>query len=520
MQNQGDYFNLLTRFSALEVMVGKQEELILGLTQSNNLLSESNRAKDIIIECQKIQLAQFRRLIYGSKHERFESLIPGQLNLGMDMEQFAAAPAQEKTITYKAQAKSKPANHPVRLPIPADIPRKIINIEPEQDATGLKLIGHEITEVLEIKEAEFFVNQYRRPKYAMPQNEGVIIGKLPELPLPKAIAGPSVLSHILINKYVDHLPLYRQIKRFERSGMVISDSTINDWVSGSINVLLVLHSKIIEQIKSSGYIQNDETPIRVLDSTKKGQTHRGFFWVCHSPHQKLVVFEYDKSRSSQYPKEFLKDYQGYLQTDGYAVYDEFSKMQGITMMGCMAHVRRYFEQALNNDKTRSAYVLEQIQLLYAIEREIRELELTEVQIIEKRTTEALPVLNQLYIWFKENITQVTPQSTIGKAIAYALPRWEKMKVYVNDVKLQIDNNLIENQIRPVAIGRKNYLFCGSHESAQRAAVIYSLIACCKLNNINPATWLTDVLTKLPSLNVNEVEHLLPHNWNPDALGVL
>lgn len=501
-------------------MVGKQEELILALTQSNKLLSESNQQKDVIIEYQKNQLEQFRRLIYGSKHERFESLIPGQLNLGIDVQQIAAVPAEEKTITYTTQSKTKPATHPVRLPIPADIPRKIINIEPDQDSTGLKLIGHEVTEVLEIKAAEFFVTQYRRAKYAMPQNEGVIIGTLPVLPLPKAIAGPSVLSHILIGKYVDHLPLYRQIKQFERSGMVISDSTMNDWVAGSINVLLVLHAKIIDQIKSGGYIQNDETPIRVLDSTKKGQTHRGFFWVCHSPHQKLVAFEYDKSRSSQYPKEFLKDYRGYLQTDGYAAYDDFGKVQGITLMGCMAHARRYFKQAQDNDNVRACYALEQIQLLYAIEREIRNLELTDEQIVEKRNREALPVLNILEDWFKQNLTQVTPQSTIGKAIAYALPRWKKMKVYVTDAKLQIDNNLIENQIRPVAIGRKNYLFCGSHESAQRAAVIYSLIACCKLNNINPATWLTDVLTKLPSLKANEVDHLLPHNWKPEESGVL
>jgi transposase len=482
-------------------------------------LVEINKQQSLQIEMLTQQLAQLKKMVFGSKHERMELLNPGQLSLDMNLGGITPIEAITEDISY-TRTKSKEKAQPNRSPLPANLPREIIEITPEEDTTGMKLIGHEITEQLEMTPAKFYVKQYKRAKYVRPEGNGVAIGKLPEFALPKAIAGSSVLAHLLVSKYVDHLPLYRQIKMFSRIGMTLSDSTVNDWIVASVNLLTALHDRLAQLLLSSGYIQNDETPIKVLDGDKKGQTHRGYFWVSHSPQQKLVVFNYSKGRSAQFPTEFLKEYRGYLQTDGYSVYDSFEQKNNITLVGCMAHARRYFIEAEGNDKQRSNYFVAQLQNLYNLEKDLRESNATKEDIVVKRQELALPILQHLHQWLKENLTQVLPQSAIGKAIGYALTRWEKIMLYAQDGMLQIDNNLIENQIRPVAVGRKNYLFCGSHESAQRAAIIYSLLGTCKLNNVNPQDWLLDVLQKLPARKANNIDDLLPQNWNPQLQGVV
>lgn len=302
--------------------------------------------------------------------------------------------------------------------------------------------------------------------------------------------------------------------------MTFSDSTINDWIKGSIDLVAILHQKNEIILKESGYIQMDETPIKVLDSEKKGQTHRGYFWVSHSPTQKVVTFNYNKGRSAEFPTAFLQDYKGYIQTDGYGVYDAFDQREDITMVCCMAHARRNFFDAQGNDKQRAEYFIGAIQPLYRLEQELKDNGATREVILQKRKEIADPILKDLHIWLKANLPQVLPKSTIGQAIGYALARWEKIMRYTKDAALLIDNNLIENQIRPVAVGRKNYLFCGSHESAQRAAIIYSLLGTCKLNNVNPFEWLDDVLKKLPARKANNIADLLPQNWKPNSQDVV
>ncbi len=482
-------------------------------------LVEINKQQSSQIELLTQQLAQLKKMIFGSKHERVELLNSGQLSLDMNLGQASLLDVTTEDIAY-TRTKNKEKVQPNRSPLPADLPREIIEIAPEEDITGMKLIGHEITEQLEITPAKFYVKQYKRAKYARPEGNGVAIGKLPEFALPKAIAGSSVLAHLLVNKYVDHLPLYRQMKMFSRIGITLSDSTVNDWIIGSVNLLTALHDRQKQLLLCSGYIQNDETPIKVLDSEKKGQSHRGYFWVSHSPQQKVVVFNYNKGRSAQFPTAFLKDYHGYLQTDGYGVYDSFEQKNNITLVGCMAHARRYFIEALSNDKKRADYFIGKLQTLYKLEETLREQKTSTQEVFTQRQEIALPILQQLHQWLKENLTEVLPQSAIGKAIGYALTRWEKIMLYAHDGMLQIDNNLIENQIRPVAVGRKNYLFCGSHESAQRAAIIYSLLGTCKLHHVNPQLWLLDVLQKLPNRMANNIDDLLPQNWNPDLQGVV
>jgi transposase len=402
------------------------------------------------------------------------------------------------------------------MPIPAHLRREEIIIDPEELPEGAKKIGQEVTEVMEYRKAEIYVKKYIRPKYALPkEEEGTRIGQLPSLPIPKGNAGPSLLSQVLIGKYVDHLPLYRQQQQFKRLGVEISDKTICGWVSASCDLLLPLYEKLMQNVQQSSYIQADETPIKVLDKDKKGDSHKGYYWVYHSPLTGSVCFQYRKGRGREGPKEFLKDFQGAIQADGWHVYERVGKRNDIILLGCLAHVRRKFEEAQDNDRSRAGYVLSEIQKLYAVERKARE----QLNYDERKTlreNESKPILQNLKTWLLENApesnSKVLPKSKIGKAISYVLGMWHRIERYLEDGRYEIDNNWVENSIRPVALGRKNYLFAGSHDAAQRAAMIYSLLATCKKKDIEPTIWLTDVLGKIQDYSINKIEELLPENW--------
>jgi hypothetical protein len=318
---------------------------------------------------------------------------------------------------------------------------------------------------------------------------------------------------LLLDKYVDHLPIYRQEKKYERLGVKLSDATLGDWMAKTCTLLSFLYPELLKRVLKSEYLQADETPIQVLDKTKKGSSHRGYYWVYHHVSEGLVLYEYEPGRGQQAAHAFLKDYVGYLQTDGYSVYSALPNPQ-VTLLCCMAHARRYFFDAQQNDKFRATWMLDKMQELYAIEQYAREQGLAPEERLMLRTEKAIPVLNEIKTWLDANLLQTTPKSPIGKAIAYCLNRWDKLCVYAQNGILEIDNNLVENAIRPVALGRKNYLFAGSHEAAKRAGMVYSFIACCKKNNINPYVWLTDTLVKLPDTKADLLYKLLPtKQWN-------
>ena len=273
-----------------------------------------------------------------------------------------------------------------------------------------------------------------------------------------------------------------------------------------------MYEALKKEVLASDYLHADETPIKVLDKDKKGETHRGYFWVYHNSLQDMVFFDYQPGRSREGPSELLKDFRGHLQTDGYAAYNIFDTQKDITLLHCMAHARRKFVEACSNDQVRADYVLDQIQQLYAIERKAAEEQLSEASILQLRQEEAIPILEPLGKWMQQAYTEVLPKSAIGMALAYSIQRWPRLMVYATNGKLNIDNNPVENCIRPVAVGRKNYLFAGSHEAAQRSAMLYSLMGTCKLHDINPFTWLKNVLERIPSHPINKIQELLPHNW--------
>jgi transposase len=488
------------------------------LRESNNLLGEANKkhtenyeilqGKYLLIEQ---ELAKLKRMIFGSKSERFVPAInPAQMALDLNIEALATLEQKQQEITYtRTKTVVKPNNHHGRLPLPKHLERVEHLLNPQENIEGLKYIGQEITEELEYQPGKFYVNKYIRPKYAKPEGEGIIMAQLPERPIEKGIPGPGLLAQILIDKYVDHLPLYRQLQRFKRDDIHIPPSTINDWVKFSCRLLSPLADLLKAELFSSNYLMVDESPIKVLDRDKPGVTHQGYYWVYYSPEKGLVLFDYRPGRGRDGPTEMLKNFKGHLQTDGYTVYDTFNKLYEILLVGCMAHARRYFEEALDNNKQLAEYMLEQIQLLYKVERLARENNYTHDQRLELRQTESVPVLATIKEWLLDNAAKVQPKTPIGKAINYSLTRWDKLCVYAGNGKLEIDNNPVENLIRPLALGRKNYLFAGSHEAAQRAAIIYSFLLTCKIRNVNPQEWLKETLSKIPEQKSLSLHLLFP-----------
>jgi transposase len=491
--------------------VSVSENTLLQLRQENEKLVQINTEQEQKITYLAHELAQLKRMIFGSKRERFVPSESGQLALELEgVEAVDSAVGQEKEqINYTRKKKKGKA---VRLELPSHLPRQTQTIEPGNVVEGARKIGESITEILEYNPGKLYVKKYVRPKYVQAGAQGeeeIVIGGLPTLPIPQGNAGPGLLTHLLISKFVDHLPFYRQVQQFKREGVKIAESTITGWFNAACRLLEPLYEELRKKAQQATYLNGDETPIPVQSSEKKGSTHTGYHWVYRAPLEKLVCFDYQKSRGREGPEIFLENFQGALQTDGYKAYEIFNSKPGVTLLACMAHARRYFEKALKNDPERAGYMLSKIQELYAIERRSKEMGFSYEQRYYYRKRKAKPILKEIEKWLKTNIYEVLPKSAIGEAIAYTLKLWPRLKGYMRNGQWEIDNNMVENSIRPVALGRKNYLFAGSHQAAQNAAMLYSFLGTCKMNDIEPFQWLKETLTKIPDCKVNDLEKLLP-----------
>jgi len=479
-------------------------------------LESQNSFLEAKVQDIQFQLDQYKRLLHGSKRERFVPAVDDkQMILPFDVPEDTSEKKKQETITY-VRKKVKRENHPGRLPLPDHLPVEEILLEPKEDTTQMKCIGKEVTDQLELIPAKLFIKRYIRPKYIKTEDAETesckgVIAPLPVFPIEKGIAGPGLLAQVMIDKFVDHLPVYRQIERFKREQVKISSSTINGWQESICNLLEPLYDTLKHRVLSQGYLQVDETPIKVLDKNKKGKTHQGYYWEYQSPLEKVLLFDYRDGRSREGPAKLLQNFTGYLQTDGYKVYDMFGTNKNITLLNCMAHARRGFDKALDYDRDLAEHALGLFKEIYLVERKAREQNLSVKQRHELRLDEALPLLNELGKWMAEKHKTVLPKSPIGKAIAYCIPRWDKLMNYLKDGSLEIDNNLVENAIRPIALGRKNYLFAGSKRGAERAAMFYSFLGTCKLNNVNPFDWLKKVLEVIPEHKVNKLHELLPQN---------
>ena len=472
-------------------------------------LKAANIAQKELIDSLQRQIKELQKLIFGSKAERFISdTPPEQLGIFSDTSSEAPAPVEKEKISYE---RTKAKKHPGRDKLPDHLPVEEIIIEPEGDMKGTE-IGRDITETLKYTPASLVRLRTIRPRRAYTDEEGVekIIQAPPRSrPLPKSIAEASLLAHILVCKFIDHLPFYRQIQRFKRDyDWILNKSTVNDWFIAVCTLLDPLYQSMVRRVLASTYIQADESHIKVQDGDKKGATHMGWQWVYHAPTENIVVFQYRKGRGKNGPKEFLENYSGYLQCDGYGVYDKIGLSTNIGLIGCHVHARRYFVNAKEAGDNRADFVLNIYQEIYRHERQCRDMSVGDRR--DYRNQHLAPKLEELKVWLDEKTIVVLPKSQLGKAINYTLRQWKKLIMVLEDGRLELDNNLIENKIRSLALGRKNYLFAGSHAAAQRIAMMYTFFATCQANNVNPYKWLKHTLEVVSDCKVNDLNHLIPN----------
>jgi transposase len=475
--------------------------------------------KEIQIVALNFELDKFRRYLFGRKSEKLpvREVDAAQMSL-FDL---GTAQEQQEEISEKVVAKPEAPKEPAkkrakgtgRMKLPENLRRETVIIEPEEDIAGCVKIGEEVTEVLDLIPAEFYVKRYVRPKYARPNGEGIIIAALPDRAIDKGIPSEAVIAQMIVDKYVYGMPLHRQIDKYRRLGANIPASTASDWLIKGWRHLVPLWELLKLLVMSQKYLQADESPMKVLDRNHKNGIHQGYMWVYNAPVDNLVLFDYRKGRGSSGPGEMLKFYIGILQTDGYSVYEKlFAKHPNIMLVYCMAHARRKFVDALKYDKERAGHVLGRMQVLYALEQHMRDQQLSWGEKTILRQKEAEPVLKELKEWMLEQLPSTPPSSPLGKALAYALPRWDGLSAYVRHGQIEIDNNLAENSIRPLVVGRKNFLFAGSHQAAEMTAAMYSFMATCKKNGVGELEWLKDVLTRIQSHKQKDLYQLLPNNW--------
>ena len=485
--------------STITILLAEYEALIADNKQLNEKLTQG-----------LFQLAELQRMIFGTKSERFiqASPLPSAPTL-FDLPQVAEiAEPLTKAITVNVPVKKKNQGHPGRKPLPAHLPREVTMLEPAESTEGMTVIGQDVTEVLDYTPGKLIVRQFIRPKYARPKGAGVVTAELPEMPITRGIAGSGLLTQLIISKFIDSQPIYRQIEIFKREGVDLSPATVAGWIESTATLLEPLYELLVKLVLAAFYLQVDETRLQVLDRKEKGKSSRGWIWAYHAPLLRLVMFDYAEGRGKENPAYHLKHFKGFLQTDGYGVYDGFGLLPGVTLASCWAHARREFFEAKDYDLPKAEYVLKEIGSLYALEQTIKTL--SPAERYAQRQEISVPILENLHTWMQRAHTEVLPQSPMGKALAYSLKRWNRLMTYTTAGELEIDSNLVENAIRPIALGRKNFLFAGSHESAKRIAMLYSLMGSCKKNGIEPFTWLQKTLEIIPTWPANRLIELLPN----------
>ena len=416
-----------------------------------------------------------------------------------------------------------------RKPLPAHLPREqVVHDLPEAEKTcacghELHRMGEDVSEKLEFIPAQVKVIVHVRCKYACCACEGAIkMAELPLQPIPKSMASPGLLSHVLVSKYADHLPLYRQEQLLQRMGVDIARATLCFWVLSCAELLKPLVDLLKENIITNAYVQADETPVQVLNEPDKSNTSKSYMWVYYggTMSEKNRVYDYQPTRAGYVATEFLKRFKGVLQTDGYSGYNGFAANPQVIHIGCWAHARRKFADIIKVSKTpgKAAVAMGYIRKLYAIEKEARENVLLPRQRQALREERAAPILTEFKQWLDETFLHVPPQSHIGKAIAYTLNQWSTLGTYIHHGEVEIDNNRIENCIRPFALGRRNWLFMGSERGARAGAIIYSLLATCKANFVEPYAYLKYALDQLLLCKTDdERKKLLPYAIDPLVL---
>jgi len=516
-------------------VLDRYEELISEKDRKISLLDEKVKKFEEKIKQLTDQLAWLRRKFWKASSEKYIPVDPAQRKI--DFDGLDVLPEEEETIkaagteidTYKRNKPEHIKKQPVRMTLTEDLRREEEIIEPEGIDENWVRIGEEVTEQLEHKPGEIYVRRIIRPKYALKKdlqvqqeldmdgilNKTVKIAPLPLLPLPKSNAGASLLAELIMGKYMYHLPFHRQISLFKLEGIRIPASTVNDWFAGCSDLLRALYYRLKEIVLECDYIQIDESTVPVINHEKQ-RAVKAYLWVVRDVMKKLVFFYYDKgSRAQKVVIELLHNYKGAVQTDGYEAYSIYENKKGVLLLGCWAHARRKFIEALKEDKAGAQYALEQIGLIYAVESMADDQELDYQKRAELRARLAYPILFGFERWIVSYMPKALPKGRMSQALTYTYSLFHRLSRYHLDGRYRIDNNLVENTIRPLALGRKNYMFCGNHDAAENAAIMYSLLGCCAATDVNPREWLTDVITRIPYYNNDyglDLADLLPHNW--------
>lgn len=530
----------------------EEKEILLktieGLNASIASLSDTNKKQAEQIENLQVrikeltaQVAWLNRQLFGRKSEKLPVYDPNMPDL------FAGEFAE---VRRQADEKRDEAVEKIGKESAEDKKRKRQNRKMVEDLpvleteviepTGVDLsmyrrIGEEVTKVVRHKPGMLYVKEIIRPKYALKDNtqlppegqKGVVIAPMPLMPVDKCIADTSLLAEILLQKYEYHVPFYRQIQQYRHLGMKgLTESTLDGWFKKTVELLDPLYEALKREVFSCDYIQADETTVPVVNK-EKHKADKEYLWMVRSVMEKLVIFHYDKgSRAGAVIESLANQYhfKGYLQCDGFAGYEKaFKTNPDVRLLNCLVHIRRHLEQALDENKDMAGHGLAQIQHIYGIEHCCDKADLSYDERRAKRQELARPIMEAMKAWMEAESVKYSPRSQAGKAITYAYTRWDNMMRCLEDGRLLWDNNLAENVIRPITLGRKNYLFCGNHEAAVSMSIVCSLLATCKSHNVNPRDYLNDIIARMPyhkKATHEELLDLLPHRWelqHPESL---
>jgi transposase len=504
---------LLKKFEELSGRLSLVEQANVSLQEREQ--QHLQRIEQLVQENRLLRqkLDHFIQRYFGGK--RNESLDRQQLEMllqGLELTELpvAAAPARPP-----ATAPRPGVAHPVRRVLASEhLETRETVIEPEEvkaQPEGWRKLSEERTTLLDYEPGKFFKQVTVRPRYV--KHEEFAVAPLPPQPIEQSMAGPGLLAHVVVTKFEEHTPLYRLERIFrQQHGVELSRKTMGDWVFQIAELVKPVYQAIAQELQQCSYLQADETPIRCLDPDVKGKSVKGFLWVYGEP-KGDVLFDWRMGRGREGPAEFLKNFRGTLQTDAYGVYESLAKAREgeLTLAGCLAHGRRGFKDAIAENKV-AAWFVKQMALLYAVEQELRRSKAGPQLRAAVRQHQSAPVMARLRKAMEIIRRKTLPQGLLGQAIDYMLVRWESFTRFLEDGRVELDNNLIENAIRPTAIGKKNWLFIGAPEAGQRSAIIYTLLGNCRRHGVNPYEYFRDIIARLPAAKITQIKEFTPSAW--------